>query len=105
VESEAWEVHYRAMKSTAAHARWGRRLAFVECLAFVLFLAQACSQQIVAQAMTVEMALAFAAGSSLILWRLLRGRPGEPSIALGQTAAMPLRWRRSALGESERNDG
>jgi hypothetical protein len=93
------------MKSTAASARWGRPLAFVEGPAFVLFLAHACSQQIVAQAMTVAVALAFVAGSGVILWRMAKRRPGDPRVTLGQTAALPRRWRSWALGESDRKDG
>ncbi len=93
------------MKSTSARIHWGRPLAFVECLAFLLFLALAFSETLVAHALTVAVALAFVAGSGAILWRMVNRRPGDPPVALGQTAALPRRWRRWVLGEGDRKDG
>jgi hypothetical protein len=77
----------------------------LECGAFILFLALAYAQTPVAHALTVAMALAFVAGSGVILLRMLRRRPGEPPVALGQTAALPRRWRQWVLGEGDRKDG
>jgi hypothetical protein len=88
-----------------SHTHWGRPLALLECLAFVLFLALAFSETLVAHALTVAVALAFVTGSGVLFWRMLRRRPGDPPVALGQTAAMPHRWRRWVLGESDRKSG
>jgi hypothetical protein len=93
------------MKSTSTRSHWGRPAAFLECGAFILFLALGFARTLVAHALTVAVVLSFAAGSGVILWRLMRRRPGEPPVALGQTAALPRRWRRWVLGESDRKDG
>jgi hypothetical protein len=80
-------------------------MAFAECLAFLVFLALAFSQTWTVRTLMAVVAVAFLAGSAVILWRMLKRRPGDPPVALGQTAAMPRRWRRWVLGESERKDG
>jgi len=91
--------------TNSARTQWRRPLAFVECLAFLLFLALAFSETLVAHAFTVAVALAFVASSGAILWRMVKRRSGGPPVALGQTAALPRRWRRWVLGESDRKDG
>jgi hypothetical protein len=93
------------MKPTSARVRWGRPLAFVECLAFLVFLAMVFSQTLVARVLMAVVAVAFLAGSAVLFWRMLNRRPGDPPVALGQTAALPCRWRHWVLGESERKDG
>jgi hypothetical protein len=93
------------MMSTPSRIRWGRPAAFLECGAFILFLALAFAQTPVAHALTGSVALAFVAGSGVILWRMVKRRPGDPPVTLGQTAALPRRLRRWVLGESDRNDG
>lgn len=93
------------MKSASARNRWGRPMAFAECLAFLVFLALAFSQTWIARALMAAVAVAFLAGSVVLLWRMLKRRPDEPPVALGQTAPMPRRWRRWVLGESESKDG
>jgi hypothetical protein len=79
-------------------------MAFAECLAFLVFLAVAFSQTWIAKALMAAVAAAFLVGSAVLLWQMLRRRPGDPPVALGQTAAMPRRWRRWVLGESDRKD-
>jgi hypothetical protein len=70
-----------------------------------LFLALAFSHTLVAHALTVTVALAFAACSGVIIWRMLGRRRDDPPVAMGQTAALPRGWRRWMLGESDRYDG
>jgi len=91
------------MKTTSTRICWDRPWAFVESLAFLLFLALAFSHTLVAHAPTVTVALA--ACSGVILWRMLGRRRGDPPVAMGQTAALLRRGRRWMLGESDRNDG
>ncbi len=85
-------VHDVGVKPTPARRRLGRPIAFVECGAFLLFLALAFSQTLVARLLMVTVAAAFVAASAVLIWRMLRRRPGDPPVALGQTAAMPRRW-------------
>jgi len=82
------------MKTTSTRICWGRPWAFVESLAFLLFLALAFSHTLVAHALTVTVALAFAACSGVITWRMLGRRRDDPPVAIGQTTALPRRWRR-----------
>lgn len=98
------KVHHVTMKPKSARFRLGRPMAFAECLAFLVLLALAVSQTLVAHFLMALIALGFLAGSAVLLWRMLKRRPGDPPVALGQTATMPRGWRRWVLGESEPRD-
>jgi hypothetical protein len=85
---------------------WGSPRAFAEWLACLalLFAAIAFHSRFASRALTAAVVALWMVSSLVILWRLLRRRPDDPPVAMGQMAALPRRWRRWVLGERDSGD-
>ncbi|MGH8144826.1 MAG: hypothetical protein ACREPY_00705 [Rhodanobacteraceae bacterium] len=82
---------------------WGRPREFVGLLAIAIVMGVAATLHWHALDLALLLAwLAFCVmGSAVVMWRAWR-HPGEPGSAkLGQLAALPDRWRKWVLGESD----
>ncbi|GGA01180.1 hypothetical protein [Dyella caseinilytica] len=89
------------MNKPAKRSSWGSPRAFAELgmALFVLTLIVNTHSPLVKSAMLALWLTATAVGSCIVLWRVWqhRGKPGSPP--LGQTAALPPKWRKWVLGE------
>jgi hypothetical protein len=85
--------------------RIGSGLAFVEAGLFLVLLGVSLAYRAnwIGHLLALALLGFYALGSVLILWRIIKRRPGEPRQPLGQLAAMPRRVKRWVLGDSDRS--
>ena len=94
------------MKPEHPRPTWGSPRAFVEWAAFLalLSLGIAFHSSLINLGLMALYAAVMLFGSCALLWRVLKRKPGDPPVGMGQTAGLPRRLRRWMLGESDRRN-